>query len=163
MRMVLAEILHVVFEKGDSIRALVRFTGEETGLTLFQTGTLDTKVAARNDLLAFCGDRAQAFETVAVWSLAGGLAGCLAEGAGYSLEVELLRALVGDIGDVHPEGPVAFQLDRDGIAGGCRFGDREIKLLLPHDQGAVFVLWVRLIPKGHKSRTAVSGLRDRFK
>jgi hypothetical protein len=62
------------------------------------------------------------------------LTGCLEEGAGFSLEAELLHALVGEIGNVHPQGPVAFQLDRDGIAGGCRFGDRLIKLLLLDDR-----------------------------
>jgi hypothetical protein len=58
------------------------------------------------------------------------------EDRGHSLGVELLHAFIGKVGNVHPTDPVAFQLGKDGIADGCSFRDRFMKLSLLNDQDA---------------------------
>jgi hypothetical protein len=108
MRMTLTGILSVLFGNVSIPSSLVRSLGEEGGLLFFLAAAFDAKGTPRDKLLAFCRDWVLTFDAVAARSPGRGLSGCLEECGGHCLEVELLHALVGKIGNVHPAGPVAF-------------------------------------------------------
>jgi hypothetical protein len=138
--MALAGILRVLFGSGQVALPPVRSLGKESGLLFLLVGAFHAKRTPRDNLPAFCRDWIFALKAVAAGSAGWDLSGSLEESGGHCLEVELLHTLIGKIGNVHPAGPVAFQLGKEGIAGGCRFGDWFMKLSLLSDQGTVSAL-----------------------